>query len=107
MLRHAFASAPTDSALINLCCAPQTSGQSSLPEFVLRAEKALEVHCLLATNMQCHLYVFGCHCNLIDQTELALSGGAGGLSKPAHTRLLGELRVRVLSACLELHVAGQ
>lgn len=57
MLRQAFASAPTDSALISLCCAPQTSGQPSLPEFVLRAEKALEVHSLFATDTQCHLHV--------------------------------------------------
>lgn len=51
--------------------------------------------------------VFSCHCNVIDQAELALSGGAGGLSKPAHTRLFGKLRVRSSSAWFELHVAVQ
>lgn len=59
MLRQAFTGgAPTDAALIHLCCAPQqpVADQSLLPEYVIRAEKALEVGCLLASDTQCGLY---------------------------------------------------
>ena len=50
MLRQAITNAaPSDAAVIKLCCAPQrpVAGQQSLPEVVIRAEKALEVHRLL------------------------------------------------------------
>ena len=56
MLRQAFTGGvPTDAALIQLCCGPQQSvaGRPSLPECVLRAEKALEVDCLLASDTHC------------------------------------------------------